>query len=97
MNLFDSIYGIEHNEKVHVLKRNSHCINNHMRNLNCSSTIPSADIQIFLKNAEKQANLVENLNTKLLTAIKWLTNGLVLNKTKMQLLHFRLIKQGYIK
>lgn len=63
---------IEHTEKVNVLKRNSPCINNHLRNLNCSPTIPSADIQIFLKNAEKQANLVENLTTRLLTAIKWL-------------------------
>lgn len=89
MNLFDSIYGIEHTDKVTVFKRNSPCINNHLRNLICSSTIPSADIQMFLKNAEKQANLVKNLNTKFLTAIKWfITNGLVLNKTKTQLLHF---------
>lgn len=89
MNLFYSIYGIEHTDKVNILKRNSPYINNHLRNLNCSSTIPSADIQIFLKNYEKQGNLVENLNTNLLTAIRWFTtNGLVLNKTKTQLLHF---------
>lgn len=80
MNLFDLIYDKEHTDKVNVLKRNSPCINKYLRNLNCSSTIPSADIQIFLKNVEKQANLVENLNTKLLTAIKWFTtNDLVLN------------------
>lgn len=73
MNLFDSIYGIEHTDKFNVLKRNSPCINKHLRNLNCSSTIPLADLQIFLKNAEKQASLEENLNTKLLTAIKCFT------------------------
>lgn len=89
MNLFDSIYGIEHTHKFNVLKRNSPCIIKHLRNLNCSSKIPLADLQIFLKNAEKQASLVENLNTKLLTAIKcFTTNSLVLNKTKTQLLLF---------
>lgn len=56
MNLFDSIYGIEHTDKFNVLKRNSPCMNKHLRNLNCSSTIPLADLQIFLKNAEKQAS-----------------------------------------